>query len=118
MLGRLCSLLILALALPLAAQQPERIVTPGFVALNTASFGAAALDVALTRRCIHAGTCHESNPFMQGGAGRQYGIALGMAAAGTFVSYKLKKEGSRAWMLTPIIGIGVHGFGAGMALRF
>lgn len=111
-------ILILALTIPCFGQQPPRVATPAFIALNTASIGAASLDVALTRRCINAGTCHESNPLMQGSAGRQYAISLSMAVLGTFISYKLKQNGSRAWILTPMIGIGVHGVGAGVALRW
>ena len=127
-------LLIFALALPLAAQQPvehlterqmqrmmerdTRVVTPGFVALNAGAMGVAALDVALTRRCIDAGTCHEGNPLMQGGAGRQYGIALGLAGMSVFESYEAKKHGQRAWWLAPTVTIGWHSVGAGFALRF
>lgn len=110
-------LLILALALPLAAQQP-RVLSPSFIALNGAAMGAAALDVALTRSCIDAGTCHEINPLMRGSAGRMYGVALGMQAVGVLVSYKLKQQDSRMWMIAPLVGIGAHGVGIGVALRF
>ena len=111
-------LLILALALPLHAQQPQRVATPGFLIVNGASLGAAALDVAMTRRCIDANTCHEANPLMQGSAGRQYSIALSTAAAGTLIDYAMEKHGHRVGRLVPWIVMGVHGFGAGMALRF
>ncbi len=112
-------LLILALALPLSAQQPEpRTVDRPFVILAAASFGAAAMDVASTRRCIDAGTCHETNPLMRGSAGRMYGVALGMQAVGVLVSYKLKQQDSKMWMIAPLVGIGAHGVGIGVALRF
>ena len=132
--GPLQVLALLILALPLAAQQPvehlterqmqrmmerdTRVVTPGFVALNAGAMGMAALDVALTRRCIAAGTCHETNPLMQGSAGRMYGIALGVQAVGVLMSYKLKKQGSRIWMIAPVVGMGAHGVGVGFAPRF
>jgi hypothetical protein len=111
-------LLVLVLSATCFAQQPERVVTPGFVALNAAAFGAAALDVTTTRRCIDANTCHEANPLMQGSAGRQYSIALSTAAAGTLIDYAMEKHGHRVGRLVPWIVMGVHGFGAGMALRF
>ena len=99
-------------------ERDTRVVTPGFVALNAGAMGMAALDVALTRRCIDAGTCHEGNPLMQGSAGRMYGIALGVQAVGVLMSYKLKKQSSRMWMIAPVVGMGEHGVGVGFALRF
>lgn len=111
-------ILILALVSPAFAQQSERVMTPGFIALNTASIGAAAVDVALTQRCIRSGECHETNPLMEGGAARQYGLALSMAGAGTFISYEMKRHGSRGWMLAPIVSIAGHGVGIGLGLRF
>lgn len=117
MLGRLCSLLILTLALPLYAQQP-RAATTGFVTLNAAAFGAAALDVATTRRCIDAGTCHEVNPFMKCSAGCQYSRALGDAAVMGLLSYEMKKHRLRSWWVAPTIEIGIHGVLAGANLRF
>jgi hypothetical protein len=111
-------LLILALCCTLHAQERPRTVDAPFVALNAASLGAAAFDAAMTRRCIDSGTCHETNPLMKGSAGRMYGVALGTAAAGTFFSYEAKKHGSKTWMIAPLVSIGAHGFGAGMALRF
>ena len=111
-------LLILALALPLHAQRPQRVVTPGFIAINAASLGAAALDVAATRRCIDAGTCHETNPLLRGSAGRMYGVALGTAFAGSVIDYEMERHGHKAGRMVPWVVMGVHGFGAGMALRF
>lgn len=118
MLGRLCSLAILALALPLSAQQPERVVTRTFVALNAAAFGAAALDVASTRRCINAGTCHETNPLMKCSSGCQYARVFGETAVGTLVAYEMKKHGQREWWLVPTAMIGEHGVCAGLNMRF
>ena len=106
-----------ALTFPLAAQQP-RVVTPGFIALNAASLGAAALDVASTRRCIDAGTCHEMNPLMKCSAGCQYSRALGEAAEMGVLSYEMKKHGHRGWWVAPTIEIGMHGVLAGANLRF
>ena len=111
-------LLILALALPLHAQRPQRVVTPGFIAINGASLGAAALDVAITRRCIDANTCHETNPLMQGSAGRMYGVALGTAFAGSVIDYEMERHGHKAGRLMPWIVIGGHSVGIGTALRF
>ena len=111
-------LLVLVLSATCFAQQPERVVTPGFVALNAAAFGAAALDVAMTRHCIDSNACHETNPIMKGGAGRMYALSFAVQGLGTFVSYKLKQSGSRTWVIAPIVGIGVHSYGAGIALRW
>ena len=43
---------------------------------------------------------------------------LNATAAGTLMSYEAKKHGSKAWIVAPLVSIGAHGFGAGMALRF
>jgi len=112
------TLLVLLATRSILAQQPQRVVTPGFLFVNGASLGAAALDVATTRRCIDAGTCHETNPLMQGSAGRMYGIALGTAFAGSVIDYEMERHGHRVGRMVPWIVMGVHGFGAGMALRF
>ncbi len=119
MLGRLCSLIALTLALPLSAQQPEpRTVDRHFTELTLASFGAAALDVATTRRCIDAGTCQEANPLMKCSAGCQYARVFGEVGALTLVSYEMKKHGVRKWWLAPTFEISMHGGLAGLNMRF
>ena len=105
-------------ALPIVAQQPERVVTPGFIALNAASLGVAALDVTMTRHCIDAGTCHETNPLMQGSAGRMYGVAVGTAFASGVIDYEMERHGHKIGRLMPWLVISGHTVGIGTALRF
>ena len=108
---------LLAMLPALHAQGQPRTITPGFVALNAANFGVAALDVALTRQCIDNGTCHEVNPLMKGSAIHMYTVTLGMATAGTVFSYYAKKHDSKTWLVAPIVGIAAHGFAIGISFK-
>ena len=43
---------------------------------------------------------------------------IGMAGATTFVSYEMRKHGSRLWWLPPAIGIAGHAVGIGSGVRY
>jgi hypothetical protein len=88
-----------------------------FWIVNGANFGAAALDVESTQRCIRELKCHEGNPIMPSGRGGQYAEMMGIAAASTFVSAKLKRNGEK-WIVLPVIGITGHGFAASWNFHF
>ena len=47
-----------------------------------------------------------------------YGVALGTAFAGSVIDYEMERHGHKAGRMVPWVVMGVHGFGAGMALRF
>jgi hypothetical protein len=82
-----------------------------------ANFGAAALDVEGTQRCINAHTCKEGNPLMPKSYGGRYAEMMGLASLTMLESYEMKKRGHN-WWIAPVTSIGMHGFGAAWSLRF
>jgi hypothetical protein len=114
-------LLILALCSTCIAQVApprERVVTPEFLLANGAAVSVAALDVALTQRCIRANTCHERDPLFQGSAGRQYAVALGTALTGTLIDYEMERHGHPQGRVIPWMVVAGHSIGVGVAFRF
>jgi hypothetical protein len=106
--------LILFLTVP-AMGQP--VLDKKFVALTAAHAGLAALDVALTHRCEVEKTCREGNPFMPQGLRGQIAVDSAWVGLGTVASWKLKKRGSKLWIISPLVGIGTHVLGISVDLR-
>ena len=113
-------LVLLALALPLSAQvqSPCHKADAPLVIVNALNFGAAAFDVETTQRCIRAGTCHEANPLMPSNRAGQYAQAFAIGAVVGGVSWKLKKDHSRAWWIPPVINASAHLAAGFLNLRF
>jgi hypothetical protein len=93
-----------------------RAFTPGYLVFNGAQVGMGILDVELTQHCIADNHCREGNPMMPSSQAGQVGVVLGLSAYSYFVSYKLKKQGSRFWWLAPAMGVTAHAAGAATGL--
>jgi hypothetical protein len=94
----------------------RRVFTPGYLLFNGAHLGMAILDVDLTQHCIADHHCQETNPMMPSSEAGQLGVVLGLAGYSYFVSYKLKKQGSRLWWIAPAMGVATHTAGAATGL--
>jgi hypothetical protein len=90
----------------------ERVIDSKFLLLNGLHMGLAALDIGLTQRCLASGRCREGNPFMPSSLAGQAAVGSAIASYGFFASYGMKKHGSKAWWLSPVVGIGAHSAGA------
>jgi hypothetical protein len=88
-----------------------RTLTPRFFLLHGLHLGMAVLDVELTQHCIANHHCVEGNPLMPSSHAGQLGMNFALVGWGTFVSYKLKKQDRKLWVLSPTVGIGVHTLG-------
>ena len=89
-----------------------RTLTRGFILLNGMHLGVAMLDMAMTQHCIADHHCVEGNPLMPSSMGGQLALNFAFVGSGTYISYKLKKNESRLWVLSPTIGIVAHTVGA------
>lgn len=105
-----------AMTLVPSAHKPPRILDKSYFLINGSHLGLALFDVATTQHCIAAGTCREGNPLMPSSAAGQVGVAFALVGYASFISYKLKKEKSKLWWVSPAIGIGAHA--AGVATGF
>lgn len=92
--------------------KPARTLSTGFFLVNGLHLGLAMLDVGLTQHCIADGHCREGNPIMPSSLTGQVGVDSAWVGWGTLISYKLKRNDSRAWWITPAIGIAAHTAGA------
>ena len=105
-----------ALSAALSYVQPTyrqpRVIDSKFLLLNGLHIGLAALDIGLTQRCIASGRCREGNPMMPSSLAGQAGVGSAIVGYGFFVSYRMKKHESKAWWLSPMVGIGAHTAGA------
>jgi hypothetical protein len=79
--------------------------------MNGLHLGMAAFDVAMTQRCIADHYCKEGNPLMPSSLAGQLSIDLAYVGYGTFVSYRLKRHGSKLWWLSPTVGVASHTVG-------
>lgn len=96
--------------------KPPRTLSTGFFLMNGLHLGLAMLDVGLTQHCIANGHCREGNPIMPSSLVGQVAVDSAWVGWGTVISYKLKRDDSRAWWLTPAIGIAAHTAGAASGL--
>lgn len=85
--------------------------------LNGLHLELAALDIAMTRRCIDDGRCREGNPLMPSSLAGQLGVGFALVGSGAVSSYWLKKRNSRFWRIAPVTGIASHcvGLASGIA---
>ncbi len=82
-----------------------------FFLLNGLQAGMAVLDVETTHHCLADHHCQEGNPLMPSSQAGALGVNLGLVAYSTFLSHKLKKNGSKIWWIAPVAGISSHGVG-------
>jgi hypothetical protein len=90
----------------------ERTLSTSFFLMNGLHLGAAMLDVGMTQHCLADHHCREGNPMMPSSLSGQLSVDFGMVGFGTFISYKLKKQESKVWWLSPMMGIAAHAAGA------
>jgi len=92
--------------------KPPSILDSKFFLVNGLHLGLAAVDVGLTQHCIANHHCREGNPLMPTSLAGQVAINSAFVSASAFVSFHLKKQESKAWWLSPVIGICAHTAGA------
>jgi hypothetical protein len=96
---------------PAPTPRIPRTLSKTFYILNGLHLGMAVFDVEMTQHCIANHHCVEGNPLMPSSQAGQLGVDFAFVSAGAFSSYKLKKQESRLWVLSPIVGIAAHGVG-------
>ena len=92
--------------------KPQRVFDSKFLLLNGLHIGLTALDIDLTQRCIASGRCREGNPMMPSSLAGQAADGSAIVGYGFFVSFRMRKHESKAWWLSPMVGIGAHIAGA------
>ena len=95
---------------PPVPTQP-RTLSKGFLLLNGLHLGMAIFDVEMTQHCIANHHCVEGNPLMPSSHAGQLGVNFAIVGYGTFMSYRLKKQERKLWLLSPIVGIAAHSIG-------
>ena len=88
-----------------------RTLSSGFFLFHGLHLGMAVLDVEFTQHCIANHHCVEGNPLMPSSHAGQLGINFALVGYGAFVSYKLKKQDRKLWVLSPTVGIAAHTVG-------
>ena len=94
-----------------APKAVRRTLGPKYFLFNGLHLGMAVFDVEMTQQCIAAHHCREGNPLMPSSHAGQIGVNLAFVGYGSFVSYWLRKRGSRMWWISPAIGTVAHGAG-------
>ena len=108
---------LLALAIPVRAQE-ERVANAQFWTVTAISAAATIADVELSFSCIRRRTCREVNPLIPDSRPKAYAMQAGFTAGYAAIGYFMKKNGIGIWWLPQLSLVGVHGVGAGLALRF
>jgi len=93
------------------APKIPRTASTGFFLLNGLHLGMAVFDVEMTQHCIANHHCVEGNPLMPSSHTGQLGVNFALVGLGTLASYKLKKQDSNLWVLSPTVGIVAHAVG-------
>jgi hypothetical protein len=93
------------------ADTVPRTLDSRYFLLNGLHLAMALLDVEVTQRCIATHQYKEGNPLMPSSLGAQLGVDFALVGYGSFVSYKLKRQRSNLWWITPMIGVSTHSVG-------
>jgi hypothetical protein len=88
-----------------------RTASTGFFLLNGLHLGMAIFDVEMTQHCLADHHCVEGNPLMPSSTRGQLGVSFATAGLGALASYRLKKNDSKLWVLSPTVGIIAHTLG-------
>ncbi len=88
-----------------------RTATTGFFVLNGLHLGMAIFDVEMTQHCLADHHCVEGNPLMPSSMGGQLGVDFATVGFGALASFRMKKNDSRLWILSPTVGIVAHTLG-------
>ncbi len=88
-------------------KQP-RVLDSKYLLINGLHLGMAALDIGLTQHCIANHHCREGNPLMPSSLAGQVGVDAALVGSGAFMSFRLKKEDSKLWWLSPVVGMSAH----------
>ena len=89
-----------------------------FWTLTAATVATTVADVELTQHCLRAGTCREGNLLLPASRGKMYAIQLPLAAASSYVAYRLHRKQKRYWWVPQASVIAGHGAGIGFGMRF
>jgi hypothetical protein len=65
----------------------------------------------MTQHCLADHHCVEANPLMPSSAGGQLGVDFATVGLGALASYRMKKDDSKLWVLSPAVGIVAHTLG-------
>lgn len=95
----------------------SRTLDSRYFLLNGLHLTMAMLDVAVTQRLIATQRYGEGNPLMPSSCGAQLGVDFALVGYGSFVSYKLKKQRSGEWWITPMIGVATHSVGVSIGFN-
>ena len=87
--------------------------------LTGVAVGLTVADIELTQHCLHQGTCHEGNPLVPTtNQAKLYPLQFGLTVVQSYLAYRLKKKGSKAWWLPQFSLSASHAVGVGFGLRF
>ena len=88
-----------------------RVLDGKFFLINGLHLGLAAADIGLTQHCIATHHCREGNPMMPSSLAGQVAVDSSFIGYSAFISFKLKRQESKVWWLSPVVGIGAHAAG-------
>jgi hypothetical protein len=79
----------------------------------------AIFDLEMTQHCLADHHCVEGNPLMPSRMGGQLAVDFATVGFGALASYRMKKNDSKLWVLSPTVGIAAHtlGVASGFAHR-
>ena len=100
---------------------PDRVWDKQFTAYTAALWAATVLDVETTRSALdNCVGCQEGNPMFgdDPSRGRIYAVMAPINVGVMWLSYRMKKRGSKWWMMPMLAPTTGHGIAASLNLRF
>ena len=100
---------------------PDKVWDKQFTAYTAALWAATVLDVESTRSPLdNCGNCREGNPILGDNPSRatMYAVMAPVNAGMMWFSYRMKKRGTKWWMMPMLVPTAGHGIAAGLNLRF
>ncbi len=104
--------------LAVAPAPRARVMDKKFLILTGLATAFTVVDVELTQRCLHHGTCVELNPTLPTGHAAMYLANIPATGALFYWSYRRKAKGQKLWWLPALVDLAPHVAGAMDNTRF
>jgi hypothetical protein len=95
----------------ISASAQSKTADKKFWVVTVASFASTIADEEITQYAIRTHPLREANPILGQTRKSAYPVLLGIGSASTYLSYRLKKNGSDLWYVPQAFVIGSHSFG-------
>ena len=112
------TLAVTLLVAQLATAQDKKTSDASFWVATSSVAALTVADIELSQSCMRKGTCSEASPFVPKSRAQAYALQAPFLLGTSYLAYRLKHHGAKAWWLPQVGLMAGHGVGVASGLRF